>query len=160
MRLQCSAKSLLASVAALWLFAVLACNASPSNIDERMKRNQEAVEDRKPKIELLSVRSERSSRTHIRLYGEIRNISPDTLDDLWVVATFRDDAGDLIRSDDFIVEQRNIPPGGTAPFMTISKFAEDMNRFEVSFRTTHGNVIGHVDNRRERNTSKSKAEKK
>ncbi len=71
----------------LWLGLVLGC-AAPNQRDAAS-----TAQDNKPKIALLSLRPERSSESHVRLYGELRNISSEPLNNIWVIATFRDSGG-------------------------------------------------------------------
>jgi hypothetical protein len=139
-----------------WLAIALACSIPQSNVDRRTTETQEPQESSAPKVELLSIRSERSSSSHIRLYGEIQNISAEPLNDLLVVATFRDGEGVLIKSQEFVIDQSSIAPGGRAPFMAITTFNGDMAKYEVSFRTTYGRVVGHIDNSRSPDKPKKK----
>ena len=46
-----------------------------------------------------------------------------------------------------MIERKDIAPGDTTPFDTISRYSSDIDSYEVAFKTTWGIMIPHKDSR-------------
>jgi hypothetical protein len=99
-------------------------------------------------LELLSLRDRRSSTSHVRVTGEVRNISDDRLSGVLAVVTWRTASGALVVADEALLEYNPLMPGQATPFETISTYNPEMSTYSVAFRTLSGAAIRTKDGRR------------
>lgn len=99
-------------------------------------------------LDLLSHRSRRSSDSHIRVEGEVRNVSFEPLQRIAVVTTWYDASGSMITSDASIIEYDPILARQTSPFSTISRWNPSMSSYKVEFKRLGGGTIGHTESRK------------
>lgn len=128
----------LTALFSLWLLFVFGC-ASPNRSRPTTEANST------PALELIALNWVRSSESHVRVNGEVRNISSDKLHGVFVVVEFRDSNGTLITSSDAVIEYPDLMPGQTSPFTVMESFNPLMANYDVKFKHVFGEIIPHVD---------------
>lgn len=125
---------------AAWLLLVPACG-------DGFRRTTPASEASGPKLELLSTRVVKSSRSYVRLHGEVRNIGKDALTSLFAVAELRDKDGNLVSTDGAVIEFLPLEPGATSPFEIIIKDDSAVAGYQMRFKTALGGEVDYTDKR-------------
>ena len=101
-----------------------------------------------PVLDLLASNPQRSSDSHIRVEGQVQNVSSDALRGVIAVTTWYDKAGTFITSDKAVIDFDPIMPGQKSPFMTISTWNPQMQRYSVEFQRFGGASVGFTDKRK------------
>ncbi len=86
-----------------------------------------------PRLELLSSRGYASSSAYMKVEGEVKNITNEPIDRIRAVVTWRTKAGELITTDEAMIEYRPLMPGQTSPFSTLSTKNPLMDTYGVAF---------------------------
>lgn len=94
----------------------------------------------------LLVRSWRcyTEYSYIFVEGEVQNQSPDKIDHLEAVATFSTSNGDLVKSDDAIVEYDPILPGQISPFKVGTTTNPAISKCDIGFKLLLGGTVDFV----------------
>jgi len=73
--------------------------------------------------------------------GEVKNISPENLSNVEVVASFYTADKKFITSTDALIEYNPILPGQTSPFKAMASYNPAMKSASVTFKTLMGRTI-------------------
>lgn len=98
------------------------------------------------KLALLSFSCETKSGFNT-CTGEVKNITDKTLKNVTAVASWRDGAGALQRTDEALIDFNPILAGQTSPFTTIGTSNPALTRANVSFKELLGGKIDARDDR-------------
>ena len=94
-----------------------------------------------PKLEVQSWKWNKDSESYIQIVGEVKNTSTYSLDGIIAVASFRDEKGDIITSDDALIDFQPILPGQTSPFKVIATYNPAMKKANIDFKEAGGGTI-------------------
>lgn len=126
------------------------CAGALSKIDTAPKTASPAIStpelDTSPPIKLLSARGEIDD-DYVTVTGEVANISNEKLERVWVVITHYGANGDLITSDDAILDYDPLMPGQTSPFKAMVRRNPLMKTYKIGFKHTFGETIDFIDAR-------------
>ncbi len=73
--------------------------------------------------------------------GEVKNISDHNLDNVEAVATFTDQNGHFITSEEALIQYRPLLPGQTSPFEVMVTYNPSMNVANIDFKSFNGGSI-------------------
>lgn len=118
--------------------------AKPAN---QVKRFVDAQRQDVEQLELLASRGELGERFH-KVYGQVKNLTGQPIDNVKVVVTWLTESGEFIVSDDALIDFRPLMPGQTSPFSTITSANPLMKRYRLEFATIRGATIGFRDSRK------------
>jgi hypothetical protein len=105
-------------------------------------------------LALLSARGYQSESGHYwYVEGEVKNITDAPLRSVVAVASWYDQDGTFIRSDDAVIEFDPLMPGQTSPFKTISRGNPNMEKYTIDFKRIFGGTIATRDDRKARHES-------
>jgi hypothetical protein len=76
--------------------------------------------------------------------GEVKNVSSDKLENVAAVGTWRTEKGDLVKSDDALLQFNPIMPGQVSPFETISTGNPQARTCVLAFQVLGGGQIDFV----------------
>jgi hypothetical protein len=79
--------------------------------------------------------------------GQVQNISNEPLKNVMAVATWYDEGGHFIKSDDAMIEYNPILAGQTSPFKTMSSSNPAMAKYTVQFKVLFGGAVPTEDRR-------------
>lgn len=97
-----------------------------------------------PQLELLSWKwSEESGYASVE--GQVKNISASSLKSVAAVATFYDDNGAFITSDDALIDFNPILPQQTSPFTVMKRWRPEMRKATIQFKELTGGTIPHSE---------------
>lgn len=99
-----------------------------------------ATSGNQPVLELLSFRCTRD-RGWFEVEGEVRNESGTPLDGIVAVATQRTAKGELVKSEDALVDYQPIMPGQASPFKVTSRGNPLSKKCEVAFKRFWGGEV-------------------
>jgi Short C-terminal domain len=95
-----------------------------------------------PKLELQNYRwGKTDGGGYAELTGSVKNISNEKLENIDVVGLFKDKSGELITSDDAVIDYNPILPGQTSPFKVMVTWNPAMRTAEVDFKELMGGTI-------------------
>jgi hypothetical protein len=94
--------------------------------------------------------------SYLTIHGQVKNISSEKLEGVWVVVEFYDANGTLVTSHDGVIEYSPIMPGQTSPFTVMERDNPLIKNFEVHFKHTFGGLIPHKDSRPDPSPPKKK----
>jgi hypothetical protein len=135
----------------VWLACILGCAGGGQSLLP-LDRPAESL----PRIALLSSRGERSSDSYFTIHGEVQNMSSVPARALFAVGNFRDATGGLIRSESYVVEPTDIPPGAKGTFTIMTRYTPEIKSYEILFRDVSGHSIESEDFRSPTNQPKKK----
>jgi len=99
-----------------------------------------------PSLELLSMNCyEEYSFFHIT--GEVKNITDKSLDNIEAVGSTYTKDGQLVKSDEALIEYNPILPGQTSPYEVLSTSNPEMAKCKVDFKELMGGSIMTKDGR-------------
>lgn len=107
-------------------------------------REAEMQEIRNTPLVLLSKRFDIQS-SYAVVTGEVRNRSDAKLDRVQAVVTYYNKAGDLITSDNALIEYDPIMPEQRSPFKVMTRHNPEMATYRVEFKKLLGSKINHVE---------------
>ena len=73
--------------------------------------------------------------------GEVKNVSPDRLDNVMAMVTFRTSSGELVTSSDALLEYQALLPGQTSPFRVMAGHNPAMAGASLRFKTLRGREL-------------------
>lgn len=121
---------------------------------ERIKRESALAQDETAgassgaeRLELLASRGELGEHYH-KVYGQVKNITSQPMDDIKVVVTWLTASGEFVISDSALIDYRPLMPGQTSPFSTITSANPLMKKYRVEFSTFRGATIRFRDSRK------------
>ena len=82
--------------------------------------------------------------------GRVRNVSDRSLENVLVVATWYDRNGNVIETEEALIDESPVLPGQTSSFQAISTASARMSRYSVEFRELSGAAVPFEDLRAER----------
>jgi hypothetical protein len=85
--------------------------------------------------------------------GQVKNVSNEALKNVTAVATWYDENGEFIKSDDALIDYNPILPGQTSSFKTLSTGNPAMAKYTVAFKILMGGTLS-VDDRRKKKNKK------
>jgi hypothetical protein len=94
-------------------------------------------------LERVSFNWYKSSRSHVRAEGEVKNISDVPLRNVKAVITYKSKEGDFITYDSALIEYNPIMPEQTSPFSVISTYNPLMETAYLEFQFLSGEKIPH-----------------
>jgi hypothetical protein len=103
-------------------------SGKPSEMAENPQQWQQG-----PKLKVLS-RSCSREYGYIYIQGEVQNMSGEKLDNVEAVGIFRTAGGDLVKSEDALLEYNPILPGQRSPFKVGATDNPEIKRCNVSFK--------------------------
>lgn len=147
--------SSLAIAVSLWLACIIGCVPPSDRNTSSPSANpgQDSYE-----LELLSYRGERSY-DYLIVEGQVRNISGEKLQGVMAVAECYDGGGNLVTSEDAVLEYDPIMPGQTSPFKVMVRDNPLIKTFRVNFKHIFGETIQYKDST-STETPKSRNKKK
>lgn len=118
------------------LFAILSGRSSE-------KASGSAVTNqREPEIRLVSSRNEFSpGGEYLEIFGQVENLTGRPIENLEAVGAIYDAAGQLIRTDDALVEYNPVMPGQTSPFHIMIRWNPLAKSSGVQFKRLGGGVV-------------------
>jgi len=93
-----------------------------------------------PLLEVQSVRFYKEYG-YAHAVGEVRNISNGPLTDVMAVVSFRDDAGNLIKTDEALITYNPILPNQVSPFQVMTTDNPAIYKGSVNFKHLMGEAI-------------------
>jgi flagellar basal body-associated protein FliL len=100
-------------------------------------------------LELLSLNSETSSGgSYITVYGQVKNISNRSLENVEAVVQYYDSSDKFVKSDDALIDYDPILPGQTSPFSVITADNPEIDSYSVSFKFLLDGTISSKDGRK------------
>lgn len=93
-----------------------------------------------PKLELLSWRWS-DSGSFLRVEGEVKNISSESLDNVEVLASFYESNNIFVKSAEALIEYNPILPGQTSPFKAITSSNPAIKTSSIQFKKVLGGTI-------------------
>lgn len=100
-------------------------------------------------LSLLTTRGYESESGHYwYVEGQVKNLTNQPLKNVTAVATWYDDHGGFITTDDALIDYNPILPGQTSPFKTITRGNPAMSEFSVAFKSLLGGQIQMRDDRK------------
>lgn len=109
------------------------------------KEKEKREEDRKKAFSDLELISWSWSEEYgyVTAEGQIKNISGQKLKNVEALVTWYDKTGDMVTSDNALVEYNPIMPGQTSPFKVMEKYNPAMNKASIEFKFMWGYKIPH-----------------
>ena len=98
------------------------------------------------KLQLLSTNDERAY-DYITIYGQVKNISNESLENVMAVVEYYTSDGTFVKSDDALIDYNPILPNQTSPFEVITTDNPAIKRYSVSFKFLFGGTIPTEDKR-------------
>lgn len=118
--------------------------SSQTGPQENTQVQPEPVPEPSPDLEILSYRNERE-HGFIKVMGEVRNVSGSKIDNLMVTVTYYTSDGQMVRSDDALIEYNPIMNNQTSPFQTIGTDNPAIARYVLSFKVMFGGTVSYKD---------------
>lgn len=144
--------SLLYPLAIVTLFA-LAC--APSG---RYSSPSSAGAGSEPPLELLSYRGTREY-SFLIVEGQVRNKSSQKLEGIMAVVETYDSTGQLVTSQDSMIEYLPLMPGQTSPFKVMIRDNPAIQNFKVGFKEILGGLVPYTDLSPQKQPAPSKKKK-
>ncbi len=98
----------------------------------------------------LEVKSWHCDREHDYVFvrGEVKNVTANKLENVVAVGEFRTKGGDLVKSEDALLEYNPIMPGQTSPFSAGGTDNPQISTCHVAFKHLFGGEIPFVDKKK------------
>ena len=121
-------------------------SASTSNASRPASAAAAPVAAPPPAVPPLEVQSWHCEKENSYMYvrGEVKNVSSDKLENVAAVGTWRTERGDLVKSDDALLQFNPIMPGQVSPFETISTGNPQARTCVLAFQVLGGGQIDFV----------------
>lgn len=126
------------------LIVVLFANQNPTASLTPRPQPGRAVETEGPLLELLSWRCDKA-HGFVHVKGEVKNISGRKLEHVVAVGSFRTASGELVKSEDALIDYSPILPAQTSPFSAGGTDNPEISRCEVAFKYLMGGTIAVAD---------------
>lgn len=84
--------------------------------------------------------------------GRIKNISGESLDDMWVLIQLFDDFEDFLTFEEIPIPINPLPAGESSPFKVVLEGDIPIHRVSIAFKNSSGNPLPAVDGRKTRST--------
>jgi hypothetical protein len=82
--------------------------------------------------------------------GRAKNISDETLSDIWVLAQLFEESEEFVAFEETPLPINPLPPGGTSPFKVVFEGDLSVKRVSIAFKTASGQPIPAVDERKKK----------
>lgn len=129
-------------VSGLSLIGALAVDPAPPT-QTQPKRLTEKPRPPAPPAPELKIKSWRcdieENYTYVR--GEVKNLTDQKIEHVLAVATYKNKAGELVKSDDALLDFDPLMPGQTSPFKVITRNNPEITNCELSFATMRGRQL-------------------
>jgi hypothetical protein len=99
-------------------------------------------------LALLSSTGGRSSDSFLKVEGQVKNISKDSLKSVAAVVTWYDKDGGFIASDTTLIEYDPLLPDQTSPFHVLTRANPKMEKYSIGFKRLLGGTIPTDDRRK------------
>ncbi len=100
-----------------------------------------------PPLELQSFRCEKE-HGYVFVRGEVKNVSSEKLKNVVAVGEFRTKSGELVKSEDALIDYNPIMPGQTSPFSAGGSDNPQISGCELAFKQLMGGTIAYVEKKR------------
>lgn len=124
------------------LLATFSACTMPSLVQQTNRQDSPSLS-----VKLLSLREQRTKDDYY-LVGEIQNISNQKITSIWAIANFYDSNGNLIRSDENIIQFPDLEPNQTSSYRIIADPDIKAKQFKVLFRSSISTMLNVVDERK------------
>jgi hypothetical protein len=131
----------------------------PTDTRQTSLSSSESSETYSPPLKLLSMKAINSSEMYFRVIGEIQNTSTEKIDGVFAVVTAYDKDGELVGTQDAIINYSPIMPNQTSPFTVIMRQNPLIDNYRINFRKSFGGTIDYTDARPPKTTPKPKSKK-
>jgi len=96
-----------------------------------------------PQLEVLSWKCD-TEHSYIFVRGEVKNISSKKLKNVVAVGEFRNKAGELVKTEDALLEYNPIMPGQTSPFKAGGTSNPQIENCNISFKYLFGTPVAYI----------------
>lgn len=132
---------LLIAAGAIWFMATPGCDLTPATSTPTSAVSTSAApQERLPFLKLKSFRCT-YEHGYATVVGEVANVTVLKLENVMAVASHYTAAGELITTDDSIIDFNPILAGQTSPFKVMSTHNPAMKRCSVNFKSMFGGAI-------------------
>lgn len=107
----------------------------------------EAVEPESSPLELQSFRCEKL-RDYAYVRGEVKNVSTSKLENVLAVGTFRTKSGELVKSDNSLIDYRPLMPGQTSPFEVMTEDNPEISKCHIGFSRFSGESLPYAEKKK------------
>lgn len=122
------------------LLAVLGCVDSGRKSGSSLDSSPSSNTVRSPQLRLLSVRDNGSYGYHI-VEGQVQNLSAEKMERVMAQVTFYDKSGNMVTSEDSLIEYDPLMPAQTSPFKVMIRANPAMDRYQIDFKYMLGETI-------------------
>lgn len=129
-------------VAGFTLIGALAVDSAPTPQvqPKRVAEKPRSAAPPEPELKIKSWRCDiEENYTYVR--GEVKNLTDQKIEHVLAVATYKNKAGELVKSDDALVEFDPLMPGQTSPFEVITRNNPEITNCELNFATMRGRQL-------------------
>ena len=118
---------------------------SPTSTASSSSSSKSGSNTNVPSTPSLEVQSFNCVKEHSYVYvrGEVKNISSQKLENVMAVGEFRTKSGDLVKTEDALLEYNPIMPGQTSPYEAGGTDNPEITNCNVSFKHLFGTPISY-----------------
>lgn len=100
-----------------------------------------------PPLELQSWRCDKE-HGYVFVKGEVKNVSSNKLENVMAVGEFRTKSGELVKSEDALIDYNPIMPGQTSPFSAGGTDNPQINGCQIAFKYLMGGTVAYVERKK------------